>query len=303
MIMPHIATRAFNTPLMIDAGKAADILAGIGGRIVDGGVSLEGVEPVHHVAFGNGRPSAGVLFNKAAAYHDAKRIAVFDVVDNVAVIPVEGTLVYKGAYIGESSGETSYQGLQVQIKRAMNNDAIRAVVFEVDSYGGEVSGVFETTEMIAALSAKKPTLAILTDYAYSAGYLLASAARQIVMPEFGGAGSIGALIVHLDLTKKLEKDGVTATLIRAGQNKTEGSPFEPLQDDMRGQYQAIVDAVRVRFTETVGRNRGMRLPAARAMQTEARGFNATQSLEMGLVDGIGDPNQMFEAFVKSVNQL
>jgi transposase len=64
-------------------------------------------------------------------------------------------------------------------------------VFEVDSLGGELAGAFETADLIARLSAEKPTLAILTDHALSAGYLLASAARQIIMPEHGRAGSIG----------------------------------------------------------------------------------------------------------------
>jgi len=47
----------------------------------------------------------------------------------------------------------------------------KGVVFEVDSFGGE----------------------LLTDHTLSAAYLLASAARQIIIPEYGRAGSIGAL--------------------------------------------------------------------------------------------------------------
>ena len=69
----------------------------------------------------------------------------------------------------------------------------KGVVFEVDSFGGELAGAFETTDLIARLSAEKPTLAILTDHTLSAAYLLASAARQIIIPEYGRAGSIGAL--------------------------------------------------------------------------------------------------------------
>ena len=69
----------------------------------------------------------------------------------------------------------------------------KGVVFEVDSFGGELAGAFETTDLIARLSAEKPTLAILTNHTLAAAYLLASAARQIIIPEHGRAGSIGAL--------------------------------------------------------------------------------------------------------------
>jgi ClpP class serine protease len=110
----------------------------------------------------------------------------FAIIDGVALIPIEGTLVHKGAYVGAYSGTTSYEGLQAQVLRAMRNPAVKGVVFEVDSFGGELAGAFETADLIARLSAEKPTLAILTDHALSAGYLLASAARQIIIPEHAG---------------------------------------------------------------------------------------------------------------------
>ena len=109
-------------------------------------------------------------------------------VDGIALIPIEGTLVHKGAYVGAYSGRTSYEGLQAQVLRAMRNPAIKGVVFEVDSFAGELAGAFETADLIARLSTEKPTLAILTDHALSAGYLLASAARQIIIQNTGAPG-------------------------------------------------------------------------------------------------------------------
>ena len=68
---------------------------------------------------------------------------LFAIIDGIALIPIEGTLVHKGAYVGAYSGRTSYEGLQAQVLRAMRNPAIKGVVFEVDSFGGELAGVFE----------------------------------------------------------------------------------------------------------------------------------------------------------------
>ncbi|MGA8990672.1 MAG: hypothetical protein WB500_09890 [Rhodoplanes sp.] len=93
--------------------------------------------------------------------------------------------MHKGAYVGAYSGRTSYEGLQAQVLRAMRNPAIKGVVFEVDSFAGDLAGAFETADLIARLSTEKPTLAILTDHALSAGYLLASAARQIIIQNTG----------------------------------------------------------------------------------------------------------------------
>jgi ClpP class serine protease len=78
------------------------------------------------------------------------------------------------------------------------------------------------------LSAIKPTLAILTESAYSAGYLLASAARQIVMPRDRRRRSIGAIIDARRFVAKARKHGIKVTLIASGAHKTDGHPALPL---------------------------------------------------------------------------
>ena len=80
-----------------------------------------------------------------------------------------------------------------------------------------MAGCFETAEMIWRLSQRKPTMAILTDHACSAAYLLAAPTRQIVLPPTGLAGSIGVMALHLDLSGVLEKMGArSADLIQGG---------------------------------------------------------------------------------------
>ena len=66
----------------------------------------------------------------------------------------------------------------------------RRAVFEIDSFGGMANGGLRGGGSNPCfVKGQMPTVAILTDYAYSAGYLLASQARQIIIPEFGGTGS------------------------------------------------------------------------------------------------------------------
>ena len=147
-----------------------------------------------------------------------------------------------------------------------------------------------------------PTLAILTDYAYSAGYLLASQARQAVMPEFGGAGSIGVIMMHADYSEALAQDGIKVTIIRAGKKKAEGNPYEPLPTDLVDRWQSQVEAMRDDFAETVARGRTKRTTKAKVLATEADAFDANESLSLGLVDAIADPLEAFSTFVKEVNR-
>ena len=297
MQFPHIAARIFNTPLMIDAGKAAAIIAGLGGRMVDGGMLVDGVLPAQHIAFANGRPSMGRLGDPLGGQIEAAGAgeAMLPKVGATAIIPIEGTLVHKGKWLGAYSGDTSYEGIQAQVSRARRDRSVRAVVFEIDSYGGEVAGAFDTASMIAQLSAEKPTLAILTDFAYSAGYPLASATRQIVLPETGGVGSIGVIALHADFSAQLEKKGIKVTVVSAGAHKADGHPATPLSADALARAQSSVNATRELFAEAVGAYRGKRLTKAAALATEARTFRGAEAVDAGLADGVGRPSELIRA--------
>ena len=107
-------------------GKLDAALAGIGERIVEGGVLLHGPgNRIDHVAFEHGRPLAGRIGDKVGRMLEDSGRQPFAIVDGVALIPIEGTLVHKGAYVGAYSGRTSYEGLQAQVLRAMRNTAIK----------------------------------------------------------------------------------------------------------------------------------------------------------------------------------
>lgn len=304
-LLARVATRVFDTPLMIDARKAAAILTGIGGRIVEGGVVIAGVEAVEHVAFSSGRASMGRLGDplgrRIEARGDGDRI--LDVIEGVAVISVEGTLVHKGKWIGSYSGDTSYEGLQTQAARARRQyrqGTVKGAVLEVDSFGGEASGAFDTADAFFEMSQEMPTLAILTDHALSAGYLLASTARMVVMPETGYAGSIGVITMHADLSRSLENNGVKVTVISSGAHKADGSPFAPLPADVMQRWQAELDQGRDMFAGAVAKYRGRRLSKKAALATEADIYRGQAAVDAGLVDGIVRPTEAFNTFLDSV---
>lgn len=299
----QIAQHVFGTPLLYDERKAEAFLHGLGGRIAGDTVVVANASgAVDHVGGGNGRPLAGKLGGRIERAYERAQMLPFDVYQGVAIIPIEGTLVHKGGWLGAYSGITSYQGLMAQVSMARRSPDVRGVVFEVDSYGGEVAGAFELAAAIAQLSREKPTLSILTDFAYSSGYLQASQARSVVMPEFGGAGSIGVIMMHADYSTALDEAGIKVTIIRAGKRKADGNPYEPLPADLLERWQGQAETMRQKFAETVAKARPGRITKAKALATEADAFDAAEALRLGLVDGVGDPLSAFDAFVKAVNR-
>jgi ClpP class serine protease len=297
-MMFRLAARAFDEPLLIDGRKASAIAAAFGPRLLGGSVTVVGAEAVDHWA---GREKAGVIDGTLERRYADRGQVPFPIVNGVAVIGVEGTLIAKGAYVGQSSGETSYEGLMAQVALAARSPAVRAVAFEVDSYGGEARGAFEAAGAIAALSVAKPTIAILSEVALSAGYLLASQARRIVLPEFGAAGSIGVVTMHVDRSAQVEAAGLTVTVIQSGARKTEGSELAPLPDAVRERIQGRIDAMRVAFAGTVARGRKSRMSAADALATEAGVYEGAEAVAIGLADAVASPREAFAAFVAAVN--
>ncbi|WP_420104143.1 S49 family peptidase [Bosea sp. (in: a-proteobacteria)] len=293
LMLPRIAAELIGTPLAVEPGRAQVMLRAVGPRVFGAPVSIGGAAPIP-------QPTAGEIAGRLDRRLQSQSRAAYPVVDGVAVIEVEGILVHKGSWIGMDCGETSYEGLRTQIERARRDPSVKAVAVEVDSPGGAVSGVFETAAALARLSAEKPTMAILTATACSAAYLLASQARRIVMPEFGFAGSIGAVVMHVDFSQALTEAGVKVTLIASGEHKVDGNPFEPLAQDVVDRLKADLDQVRGSFAEAVARGRGKSLTAKAALATEARVYSGREAVSLGLADALGDPHEAFAAFRQEV---
>ena len=86
---------------------------------------------------------------------------------------------------------------------------VRGIALEIDSFGGEVAGVFDLADAIRAARASKPVWALVAEHAFSAGYALASQADRIILPRTGAVGSIGVVVMHADLSGQLSDATVT----------------------------------------------------------------------------------------------
>jgi signal peptide peptidase SppA len=290
-LTPRLRAQVFNTPLMIDGARAVAMLGAVGERIAGAPLLLQGDDR-----------QMGVLSGRLDRRVERGQMAAYPNVEGVAIIEVEGTLVEKGAWIGMDCGETSYEGLRMQVERVRRDASVKAVVLEVDSFGGQVSGCFETAAALRRLAAEKPMIAILSSHACSAAYLLASQASRIVMPEFGFAGSIGAITFHLDVSRQLDEAGVTVTVISSGAHKSDFTPVSPLPEDVAARARADLDSVRARMAEVIGAARGKRLDAAAALATEAICLSGANALKAGMVDALGDPHEAFAAFAQEIRK-
>jgi len=293
----QIAQRAFNTPLMVDPAKALAFLSGLGPRIAGQEITFQGLEAEGADQITASLPARASLFgNDLAQRHQRNGTQPFAAVDGIAVIEIAGTLVHRGAWIGQSSGLTSYEGIAAQLQAAVADPGVRGIALDIDSFGGEVAGAFDLADRIRAARAQKPVHAFVAEHALSAGYVLASQADRIILPRTGAVGSIGVVALHTDMSGALDQKGIAVTLIHAGSHKIDANPYQPLPEAVHDQMQRELEVVRFLFAETVAAGRGNRLTHAAALATEAAVFRGADAIAAGLADDLADPVAAFQAF-------
>jgi signal peptide peptidase SppA len=279
---PHLAQRLFNVPLAITPGKIEVIMAALADRL---GVAKL-LRPTGEVVM---MSDFDLESEPAADYRG------YDVVQGVAIIPVQGTLVQKLGTLRPYSGMTGYDGIRANLSMALDDDQVRAIVLDCDSPGGEVSGCFDLVDAIYEARGEKPIWSILTENAYSACYALGSAADKVIVPRTGGTGSVGVICAHVDFSRMLDEAGITVELITYGDRKADGNPYNPLGDVARARLQADVDAMGDLFVETVARNR--KISKASVRKTQAATFMGAAGVDVGFADAVMAPSEAFRSLL------
>ncbi|CAG9245213.1 Protein C, Serine peptidase, MEROPS family S49 [Paraburkholderia unamae] len=224
--------------------------------------------------------------------------------EGVAIIPVAGLLVPKlgvpGPLLVDGLGSvTGYDGIRASFALALADDAVRAVVFDIDSTGGEIAACLDLADLIYAGRSVKPVMAILSETALGTAYVLASACEVVSMPRTGRIGGLGVLVAHVDYSQALGAAGVKVTLISYGARKADGNDVQPLAHEARARIQADVDALGEMLVTTVARNRHLKRTTLRAMQ--AGEFLGGKGVAAGLADLVAAPDEAFAALVHELD--
>ena len=217
--------------------------------------------------------------------------------NGTAIVPIHGTLIDRGAWMGNHCGNTSYEGLTEQFKRLANDDGIKRVILDINSGGGMVAGIWDIFPGLDALKDKKPVVAIAQNFAASAAYAIASAAHEVVITRAGHVGSVGVIAQHMSVEKMMERIGLDSTLITSGAKKAEGNPFEALPESVKADWQKRVKKSHKQFVAHVSKYRGLDTEAVRA--TEAGLFEGQEAVDAGFADYVMGFDELLEQFERT----
>jgi len=180
--------------------------------------------------------------------------------------------------------------IESELKRAGDDDRVRALVLRINSPGGGATASDQIYSEIVRFKRERqiPVITALGDLAASGGYYIACAGDRIVAHPTTVTGSIGVILMNLNLEGLLGKIGVRNETYKAGAHKDLLSPLRGATPEERRIIQAVLDTMHARFISVVRESRPGLDPARVPELTDGRIFDAPQAVAAGLVDEIGD---------------
>lgn len=211
----------------------------------------------------------------------------YQILHGVAIVPVHGVLSKRMNMFSRISGGASTELLARDIRQALDDPRVGALVLDIDSPGGQVDGVQTLADQIYEARGSKPIVAFADGKMASGAYWIGSAAEEIYLSgETVIVGSIGVVTQHVDYSKMEERVGIKTTEITAGKYKRIASEHAPLTDDGRAYIQSQIDEVYTVMVNSIARNRGVDADTVLKNMADGRLFIGKQAINAGLADGV-----------------
>lgn len=195
----------------------------------------------------------------------------------IAVLYADGEIVRSGGgIVGESLSRT--------IAKVRADSTVKAVVFRVNSPGGEVVAADMIRREIELLGKVKPVVASYGAYAASGGYLISAGCSKIFTDNTTLTGSIGVFGMIPSLGKAIRKNlHVNMVNIGTHEHSSMGSGMQPLTPEEEAWYQEEIEGIYDTFVTVVSEGRSMTKEAVDEI-AQGRVWAGKDALKIGLCD-------------------
>ena len=197
--------------------------------------------------------------------------------NKIAVLYANGDIVRSGSgIVGES--------LAHEIAKVRKDSSIKAVVFRVNSPGGEVVAADMIRREIELLGKVKPVIASYGAYAASGGYLISAGCSRIFVDNNTLTGSIGVFGMVPSFGGAIKKH-LHVNMVNVGTHEHSGmgSGMQPLSKEEEAWYQQEIEGIYDTFVKVVADGRSMTKEAVDEI-AQGRVWAGRDALKIGLAD-------------------
>jgi protease-4 len=212
----------------------------------------------------------------------------------IAVIHAQGMIAGRESGVNPVFGVTmGHETIVSEFRRARMDEDVAAIVFRVDSPGGEALSSDLMGHEVEITAAVKPVVVSMVDVAASGGYHIAYRASRIVADPMTVTGSIGSISGKFNMTGMYDKIGVSFDSVTIGPNALVQSSLVSYTPEQRARFeenhwQGFNDWLR-----DVAEHRGMTFEDAEKL-AHGRVWTGTQAKANGLIDELGDLHRAIE---------
>ena len=206
-------------------------------------------------------------------------------------------VVYANGEIGEGS-DVSGTKLSRTLAQVRQDESIAAVVFRVNSPGGEVVASELIKREILLLKKAKPLVASYGGYAASGGYLISSHCNRIFANRTTLTGSIGVFGMIPSYGAALRKHlHINPVTVGTNAHSDGMSGVRDLDEKELEWNQASIESVYESFVSSVAESRGKTVEAVDSI-AQGRVWAGRDAIGIGLVDEIGTLTDAIEYVAK-----
>lgn len=228
-----------------------------------------------------------------------------EVSDNrILSIPITGIILTdsdaeEGFFNFLQGGATYGYDIKDELKRAARDTSIKAVLLEINSPGGTVTGANAISEGVAYYRkvTGNPVYAHITDLGASGAYWSAASTDYIISDLGSTVGSIGVIMGPFKYYNKVTAEGgfgesvqtdggIEYNYITAGQYKDTGSPYRRMSDDEEKHWQTAINNEYDLFVNYISTRRNIPRDII-VNQIKALPYETKRALELGLIDKEG----------------
>lgn len=201
----------------------------------------------------------------------------------IAVITIEGVIGHRLSLMETMCGGIDVNSVREQILNALEEPSVTAILLDINSPGGTVTGVPEFAEFIAEANKVKKIYAYVDSLCASAAMYIASQCEAIFCTQSSELGSVGVYMLTVDESRALDNAGIKVNAITNAEAtmKLAGASFKPLTDDEKEMFQKGVQKSYDQFKAAVLSKRTID-----PQYLNGECFDGEDSVKLGFADGL-----------------
>lgn len=219
--------------------------------------------------------------------------------DLVTYIPPTDSYTNEENDASAGGDQTASEDIVYSIEQAEKDDNIKAIILEIDSYGGYPTAGEEVANALKKV--KKTAIALIREGGASAAYMAASATDKIFASKNSDVGGIAVTMSYLDRVRQNQKEGLTYIPLSSGKFKDTGDPNKPLSQEEKNLLMRDANILHQNFVKMVAENRNLDIKKVEVL-ADGSTMLGEMALQNGLIDQIGGLSEVKEYLKEKIGE-